>query len=75
MSAYASEYPSSVDFDPAYKKFFKDFYALSDTPTAHDDYVKNFTNDATLIMASKKVVGQDGEWPFPAGSVSTTDTL
>lgn len=59
MSAYASEYPS-VEFDSAYKEFFEQFYATSDTPDAHEEYVGNFTNDATLIMASKKVKGSDG---------------
>jgi hypothetical protein len=59
MSAYASEYPS-IEFDSAYKKFFEQFYATSDTPDAHEKYVENFTDDATLIMASKKVRGSDG---------------
>ncbi|PVI02910.1 hypothetical protein DM02DRAFT_558876 [Periconia macrospinosa] len=58
-SAYASEYPADVPFDPAYKKFFEDFYAVSDTPDAHDKYVSFFTPDATLIMASKRGVGSD----------------
>ncbi|KAF3047900.1 hypothetical protein E8E11_000166 [Didymella keratinophila] len=58
MSAYASEYPS-VEFDSAYKEFFEQFYVTSDTPDAHEKYVENFTNDATLIMASKKVKGSD----------------
>ena len=59
MSVYASEYPD-LAFDPAYKKFFEDFYATSDTPDAHDKYVTNFTKDATLIMASKRAKGTDG---------------
>ena len=59
MSAYASEYPS-VEFDAAYKKFFEEFYATSDTPDAHEKYIENFTQDATLIMASKKAQGSDG---------------
>lgn len=59
MSAYASEYPST-DFDAAYKKFFEDFYATSDTPDVHEKYTENFTNDATLIMASRKAKGSDG---------------
>jgi hypothetical protein len=58
MSSYTSDYPS-VDFDPAYKKFFEQFYATSDTADAHEKYITNFTKDATLIMASKKVVGSD----------------
>ncbi|KAF2854050.1 hypothetical protein T440DRAFT_486679 [Plenodomus tracheiphilus IPT5] len=59
MSAYTSEYPSSIPFDPAYKKFFQDFYATSDTPSATTEYVANFTKNATLIMASKKVSGSE----------------
>ncbi|KAF3006636.1 hypothetical protein E8E13_007856 [Curvularia kusanoi] len=58
MSAYASEYPS-VEFDAAYKDFFEKFYATSDTPDAHEEYVENFTKDAVLIMASKKATGSD----------------
>ncbi|KAH6633645.1 hypothetical protein C7974DRAFT_433591 [Boeremia exigua] len=58
MSAYTSEYPS-VEFDAAYKAFFEEFYATSDTPDAHEKYIEYFTNDATLIMASKKVKGSD----------------
>ncbi|KAJ4406368.1 hypothetical protein N0V91_004577 [Didymella pomorum] len=58
MSAYASEYPS-VKIDSSYKEFFEQFYATSDTPDAHEKYVENFTDDAILIMASKKVKGSD----------------
>ncbi|OAL53087.1 hypothetical protein IQ07DRAFT_533759 [Pyrenochaeta sp. DS3sAY3a] len=58
MSSYASDYPS-LDFDPAYRQFFESFYAISDTPDAHNEYIKNFTKDATLIMATKKAVGSD----------------
>jgi hypothetical protein len=62
MSTYTAQYPA-VEFDPAYKKFFEEFYATSDTPNAHEDYVQYFTRDATLIMASKKVVGPEGSPP------------
>jgi hypothetical protein len=64
MNSYASQYPVAVAFDPAYTQFFERFYATSDTPEAHEDYVKYFTQDATLIMASKKVVGPEGAWSF-----------
>lgn len=60
MSAYASEYPP-VEFDAAYKEFFEEFYRISDSPDAHDKYVEQFTKDATLVMASKKVQGSDGK--------------
>ena len=59
MSAYTSEYPP-VEFDSAYKEFFEEFYATSDTPDAHEKYVENFTKNATLVMASKKAQGSDG---------------
>ncbi|CBY00657.1 hypothetical protein IAQ61_011570 [Plenodomus lingam] len=59
MSAYASAYPPDTPFDPAYKAFFEQFYAVSDDPGAHEVYVENFTRDAIVIMASRKVVGRD----------------
>jgi hypothetical protein len=58
MSTYRSE--TQLDLDPDFKSFFQDFYATSDTPEAHEHYAKYFTDDATLIMASKKVVGAEG---------------
>jgi hypothetical protein len=62
MSNYRSE--TQLDLDPDFKSFFQDFYATSDTPDAHEHYVKYFTPDATLIMASKKAVGEDGMLPY-----------
>ena len=66
MSNYKSEVPK-LELDPDFKHFFEDFYATSDTPEAHEHYVKYFTEDATLIMASKKVKGSDGTYspPYP----------
>ena len=60
MSSYTSEYPSGNEFDSEYKIFFERFYKTSDTPGAHEEYSKQFTQDATLIMASKKVQGREG---------------
>ncbi|EON63447.1 hypothetical protein W97_02675 [Coniosporium apollinis CBS 100218] len=57
MTSYTSDYPST-DFDADFKKFFEEFYATSDTPDAHDKYADSFTEDATLIMASKKAKGR-----------------
>lgn len=59
MKMYTSEYPSNA-FDPAFKRFFEDFYAISDNPDANNEYVESFTSDATLIMASKKAQGSEG---------------
>jgi hypothetical protein len=63
MSNYMSE--TQLDLDPDFKSFFQDFYATSDTPDAHEHYVKYFTDDATLIMASKKVQGSEGHLTKP----------
>jgi hypothetical protein len=62
MTSYASSYPS-ISFDPAYKQFFENFYAISDDPKAHEQYAEQFTQDATLVMASKRVKGTAGWFP------------
>lgn len=59
--SYASEYPPGDKFDPEYKAFFERFYQTSDTPDVHEEYSKQFTEDATLIMASKKAQGRNGK--------------
>jgi hypothetical protein len=59
MSSYKSQIPQSPPLNPAYTSFFESFYAISDTPTAHDKYVDQFTADATVIMASKRCAGRD----------------
>ncbi|KAF2092313.1 hypothetical protein K490DRAFT_70916 [Saccharata proteae CBS 121410] len=56
-SQYTSEYPKDIPFDAAYKRFFEEFYKMSDTPDANDKYPQFFTKDAVLIMASKRVEG------------------
>ncbi|KAI9816455.1 MAG: hypothetical protein M1827_001587 [Pycnora praestabilis] len=56
MTSYTSQYPN-VPIDPAIKDFFEEFYATSDTPDAHEKYAKFFSDDATLIMGSKKAQG------------------
>lgn len=63
MGSYTSEYPST-QVDTSYKQFFEEFYKISDTPDAHDQYAQQFTKDAKLIMASKTVYGTSGRNPF-----------
>lgn len=67
---YKSTYPPYTKVDSGIVQFFEDFYKLSDTPDAHDEYVDQFTKDATLVMASKKGVGSEGisspvQFPVP----------
>lgn len=58
--SYSSLYPagSSVELDIV--EFFENFYRVSDTPGHHENYVDQFTQDATFILASKKAVGRQG---------------
>jgi len=60
MGSYKSKYPSGLEFDSSYKQFFEQFYKFSDTPDAHEEYAKQFTKDATYIMASKTMQGSSG---------------
>ncbi|KAF1985230.1 hypothetical protein K402DRAFT_334814 [Aulographum hederae CBS 113979] len=55
--SYTSIYPS-VGFNPTFKRFIEDFYRISDTPDAHDEYADQYASDATLIMASKSAKGE-----------------
>ncbi|KAH6672653.1 hypothetical protein F5X68DRAFT_119803, partial [Plectosphaerella plurivora] len=61
--SYESEYPPGAAVAPGIVQFFRDFYALSDTPGdtpgAHERYVDAFTPDATFILASKTSVGSE----------------
>jgi len=58
MTSYASEWPT-VEVDAAFKRYYEQFYQISDTPDAHEKYVQQFTDNATLIMASKEAKGSD----------------
>lgn len=60
MSSYKSDYPKGVSFDQSYEQFFEQFYKISDTPDAHEQYSQQFTKNAQLVMASKKVQGTSG---------------
>lgn len=64
--SYQSEYPSGVSVDPEIVQFFEDFYRISDTPGAHDQYVDLFTSDATFKLASKQAIGQEGAYNTPS---------
>ena len=72
MGSYKSEYPSGLEFDSSYKQFFEQFYKFSDTPDAHEEYAKQFTKDATFIMASKTMQGSSG---MPLATLLTPQRL
>lgn len=58
-SQYTAELPA-IPIDPTIPKFFENFYHISDTPHAHERYADSFTDDATMILASRKAVGREG---------------
>lgn len=57
--SYSFETPG-VSLDQGIVKFFEDFYRISDTPGDHDNYVSQFANNATFIVAGKKNHGREG---------------
>lgn len=59
-SQYVSAYPEGLSFDSKYVKFIEDFYRVSDTPDAHEEYLLQFSPKARLIMASKEANGAEG---------------
>ena len=62
MAAYTSNWPKNLDQSPDLVKFFEEFYKISDTPDAHEQYTQQFTEDATLVMISKEAKGRSGEF-------------
>jgi hypothetical protein len=65
---YTSQYPPDVKVDQSVRDFFSSFYRISDTPDTHENYVRQFTQDATFILASKTAKGHDGT-PLPSHSL------
>ena len=65
--------PEDLRLDESIIRFFEDFYRISDTPGDHDNYVDQFTDDATFIVAHKKNHGHDGgfSWVLLIVSYST----
>ncbi|KFH44092.1 hypothetical protein ACRE_051360 [Hapsidospora chrysogenum ATCC 11550] len=63
--SYKSDYPAGVSVDPEIVAFFEEFYRISDTPGAHDEYVDLFTQDATFKLASKQATGHEGVFGLP----------
>lgn len=64
MASYNAEYPSGITVRPEVAAFFKEFYRVSDTPGLHDEYINQFTEDATFILASKVSKGSEGTTSF-----------
>lgn len=58
--SYASEYPRDTNCEDGIKKLFETFNEISDTPLVHEKYADLFTDDATIIVAGKEIVGKKG---------------
>ena len=65
MASQYIAHTAPIPIDPSIPQFFEKFYRISDTPDAHSEYVDSFTDDATMIMASKKGVGKEGSSSCP----------
>ncbi|KAK9311631.1 hypothetical protein V1524DRAFT_457214 [Lipomyces starkeyi] len=51
-----TKYPEEFS-DPKVETFLQNFYKISDTPSALDEYADQYTDDATLVMGIKKIDG------------------
>ncbi|KAK9342108.1 hypothetical protein V1522DRAFT_455069 [Lipomyces starkeyi] len=51
-----TKYPEGFS-DPKVELFLENFYKISDTPAAHEEYAGQYADDATLIMGLKKIDG------------------
>lgn len=60
MDSHEAEYPSGITLHPSVDAFFKEFFRISDTPGLHGEYIKQFTETATFILASRVSVGTKG---------------
>jgi len=60
MSQYQAAVPGDNLVKPEIRSYYESFYAISDTPDAHEKYAEQFTKDAKLIIASNEAVGRDG---------------
>lgn len=56
----ASDAALSPPNGPAMVAFMEQFYATSDSESQHEQYLANFTPDATLIMGPKSATGSEG---------------
>jgi len=60
MSQYRADVPASNLVKPEIRDYYEHFYAVSDTPDAHQKYAELYTKNAKLIMASNEANGRDG---------------
>lgn len=59
-SQYVAAVPSEDLVRPEIQAYFQNFYQISDTPEAHQEYSEQFTDNARLIMASNEANGREG---------------
>lgn len=69
-NSYEFELPSGVPVDEGIIQFFKTFYKTSDTPTIHEEYVTSFTENAIMIMASRRSEGRDGMFTITSAFIN-----
>ncbi|KAK4552461.1 hypothetical protein LTR86_010304 [Recurvomyces mirabilis] len=59
MSQYQADVPAGELVKSEIKDYYEHFYAISDTPEAHQKYAELYTKNARLIMASNEANGRD----------------
>ena len=59
--SYASEYPPDTSVEDGIKALFEAFNQISDTPVVHEKYADFFTDDATIAVAGRKIMGRKGD--------------
>ena len=62
MSQYTASTPEDGQVRPEIRSFFEKFYEVSDTPSDHELYAKQFTKNGKLIMGPNESNGRDGKF-------------
>lgn len=60
MSHHQAEVPADGSVKQDVRAFFEQFYLLSDTPEAHQEYANQFTENGVLIMIGDRRNGRQG---------------
>lgn len=61
-SQYIPSVPSDGSIPSEIVEYFSKFYEISDSPANHEKYADMFTADGTIIMASNRVQGREGNF-------------
>lgn len=60
MTQYTASTPGDDQVRPEIRSFFERFFEISDTPSDHENYSQQFTQNGKLIMGPNESKGRDG---------------